>query len=296
MKFFVATAFAVMWLTAGAFAEDVSVSGGHVKLEIGNPASAALHASLVKWTDHAGRAVAAYYGAYPVHGATVRVTLGSGREAADGESFGWEGPVVTVTVGRAATDASLSDDWILTHEMLHLAFPSLPERHHWLEEGLATYVEPIARARAGFLPVERIWTDLVRDLPQGLPEKGDRGLDYTHTWARTYWGGALFCLRADVEIRRRTGNRRGLEHVLRAINAAGGTIEHEWTIDRVVETGDRATGVPVLRELYDEMKGRPASIDLEVLWKQLGVERHGKSVRFREDAPLSAVRKAITAP
>lgn len=36
----------------------------------------------------------------------------------------------------------------MTHEMVHLAFPSVPDQHHWIEEGLATYVEPIARARA----------------------------------------------------------------------------------------------------------------------------------------------------
>ena len=26
-----------------------------------------------------------------------------------------------------------------------MAFPSLPDDQHWMEEGLATYVEPIAR-------------------------------------------------------------------------------------------------------------------------------------------------------
>ena len=40
---------------------------------------------------------------------------------------------------------------------------------------------------------------------------GGFGLDNTHTWGRTYWGGAMFCLLADVEIRRRTHNRRGLQ-------------------------------------------------------------------------------------
>jgi predicted metalloprotease with PDZ domain len=101
--------------------------------------------------------------------------------------------------------------------MVHLALPSLAERHHWLEEGLATYVEPIARARAGILTPERVWRDFIDGLPQGQPESPDRGLDGTPTWGRTYWGGALFCLRPDVTIRQRTDNRMGLEHCLRAI-------------------------------------------------------------------------------
>jgi len=40
------------------------------------------------------------------------------------------------------------------------------ERHHWIEEGIATYVEPIARIHAGHLKAERMWFDLVRDMPK----------------------------------------------------------------------------------------------------------------------------------
>ena len=38
-------------------------------------------------------------------------------------------------------------------------------------------------------------------------------------WAMTYWGGALFCLLADVEIREKTGNARAHDDALPAINA-----------------------------------------------------------------------------
>jgi hypothetical protein len=179
--------------------------------------------------------------------------------------------------------------------MVHLALPTLPDQHHWLEEGLATYVEPIARARAGILTPEQAWTELVYGLPQGQPAAGDRGLDGTPTWGRTYWGGALFCLRADVAIRERTGNRRGLEHALRAILAAGGSIDRDWNIHKVIEIGDQAVGVPVLRELYDEMGSKPVMVDLESLWRQLGIQRHGKAVIFDDSAPLAKVRNFITA-
>ena len=43
---------------------------------------------------------------------------------------------------------------------------------------------------------------MVRDMPKGLPQAGDEGLDNTDTWGRKYWGGAMFCLFADVEIRK----------------------------------------------------------------------------------------------
>ena len=41
-------------------------------------------------------------------------------------------------------------------------------------------------------------------MPKGLPQAGDQGLDNTGTWGREYWGGAMFCLLADIEIRKAT--------------------------------------------------------------------------------------------
>jgi hypothetical protein len=253
-----------------------------------------LRAFAERWVTTAKTAVATYYGGFPVERLQIKITPRAGRRAQHGTAYGWNGPLITISLGRDATDVDLADDWLLTHEMLHLGFPSLPERHHWLEEGIATYVEPIARARAGQLSPERAWRDLVEGLPQGQPEAGDRGLDVTHTWGRTYWGGALFCLRADVEIRKRTANSKGLEHALRAIRAAGGTIEVEWPIYRVIAIGDRATAVPVLREIYEEMRGSPVTVPLDTLWQQLGIVRRDRAITFDDTAPLADIRRAIT--
>src|SRR5207249_11869616 len=139
-------------------------------------------------------------------------------------------------------------------EMVHLAFPLVDDTHRWLAEGMATYIEPIGRMRTGIISPERVWSDLVKNLPDGLPKPGDRGLNHTHTWGRTYWGGALFCLLADIEIRRRTQGRRGLVDALRGILAAGGNDQTDWSIERALHEGDRAVGVPVLEELYRTMK------------------------------------------
>jgi hypothetical protein len=168
------------------------------------------------------------------------------------------------------------------------------EKHHWIEEGLATYIEPVARARVGQLSPEKIWGDMVDGMPNGLPEGGDHGLDHTPTWGRTYWGGAMFCLYADVEIRRRTHNQKGLEDAMRAILEKNGNIQTEAELSELLATGDKATGVPVLTELYNEWSAKPVTPDLNSLWKQLGVVSDGKTVRFDDSAPLAPVRKAIT--
>ena len=91
-------------------------------------------------------------------------------------------------MGQHVTQADLDDDWVLSHEMIHFGFPSVEGRHHWIEVGIATYVEPIARAQVGRLTAERVWREMVDGMPQGLPAAGDQGLDNTHTRGRTSWG------------------------------------------------------------------------------------------------------------
>src|SRR6266849_3834033 len=200
------------------------------------------------------------------------------------------GARIDVTVEQ--NDSPLSQPDLL--RWVQSAAESVADEHHWIEEGISTYVEPIARIRAGHWTASQMWSDLMRDMPKGLPRDGDQGLDHTHTWGRTYWGGALFCLVTDVEIRKQTQNRKGLEDALRGILDAGGDIRVNRDLAQTLKVADRAAGVEVLEKLYAEMKDRPVQVDLPAFWKQLGVESDGEKVRFSEDAPLAAIRRSIT--
>ncbi len=273
---------------------ELEIGGGKIHIAFSTDPGEQLRSRIGDWISSSARAVTVYYGRFPVSRLEIRVRLFDGHGVRGGRTTGWDGAVISVGVGRLSSVSDFSTDWVLTHEMVHLAFPSVPDEHHWIEEGSATYVEPIARARAGGLTPEKVWGDLVDGLPQGLPKAGDRGLDFTPTWGRTYWGGALFCLLADVEIRKRTSNKKGLEDALRAILEAGGTIESDWSLDRAIRIGDKGTGVPVLQELYQKMKAAPAPADLDTLWKELGVESRNGRITFNNEAPLAPIRMAIT--
>jgi hypothetical protein len=206
------------------------------------------------------------------------------------------GGLIKIGVGTQTIPAGLAQDWMLTHEMVHLAFPSMADEHHWIEEGIATYVEPIGRIQAGQMTALQMWTDLARDMRKGVPDPDDKGLDHTHTWASTYWGGALFCFMADVRIREQTNNKKGLQDALRGILNAGGDIRYDWKLEDALKAGDQATGVPVLTELYGKMKDQPMPVDLSAMWKQLGIDSDGKAVHLNDNAPLAAIRRAITSP
>jgi hypothetical protein len=269
--------------------------GGRVQLAI-MPGPETADETIAAWVESAARTVEGFYGVFPVRRLLVMARPARGSSAGFGTTMGHSGAAIAIDVGVRSTPADLANDWILVHEMVHTALPDLEGPQHWLEEGLATYVEPIARHRAGIGSSERVWGDWIEGMPNGLPAAGDRGLDATPTWGRTYWGGALFCLLADVEIRRRTNNARSLGDALRAVLAAGGSIAQSWTIERVLDVGDAATGVPVLREQYAKMAHAPVPIDLGALWKSLGVSEKAGAVVFDDAAPLAAVRRGILEP
>ena len=252
--------------------------------------------ALLKWIARCATAVTTYYGGMSIGRPKVLVVPVSGKGVRNGKAFPYRGGAIRVLIGSHSTTHDLNRDWIMVHEMLHLTFPSVGETHSWAHEGLAVYVESIARVQAGHLPAQQIWRDFLASMPKGLPGYGDRGLDHTPTWGRIYWGGALFWLLADIDYRKRTKNTKGLQHALRAINAAGGRFANSWSIRRTFSVGDKAVGVPVLMELYEDMRAKPISTDLAQLWRDLGVQRRGRSVVFDNKAPLAHIRRAITAP
>ena len=277
----------------------LSIGGAAIEVDLAPGSMDVQPSQILSWIERSARAVTIYYGRFPVQRVRVRVVLDSSQDdSLHGTTWGNVGGFQGVTrmrLGRHLTERDLADDWTMTHEFVHMALSSLPDNQSWMEEGLATYVEPIARAQAGQPPVRQVWAGAFLGMSQGQPKRGDLGLDQTRSWGRTYRGGAMFCLVADVEIRRKTENRKGLQDALRAIVVSGGTIDKEWPLSNVLEIGDKATGTTVLVDMYNNWKDKPATVDLENLWLELGIRRSGTDgVELVPWAPLSTIRDAIT--
>jgi len=266
---------------------------GVVELAISPGERALADEALSAWVQAAAANVSGYFGRYPVPRALVIVLIGGRRGVGYGSGMGFGGASVMISVGKTASADDLKNDWVLTHEMSHLALPNLGRDHRWLEEGMATYVELVARARSGAIPVEVLWRDLMNGLPNGAGAVAQGGLDNGGGWAGTYWGGALYWFLADVAIREQTKNAKGVEHALRGIMAEG-TIADAWRVERLLSTGDAATGTQALREWYTRLGKGAYTVDLPALWTKLGVSRRGGSVAFDDQAPLAPIRRAIS--
>jgi hypothetical protein len=273
---------------------DLEIGGGTIHVAFAPGEIALPREKLLDWIRISAKAVSTYYGRFPVNSLKLLLVPVDGPRVRGGTTWGYRGAAIRVLLGRASSEDDLRRDWVMVHEMVHLALPDLDDRYAWLSEGLAVYIEPIARVQAGDLSAREIWQAMMRDMPQGFPQAGDQGLDNTDIWGRKYWGGAMFCLLADIEIRKATGDKLGLQDAMRGVIAAGGNHEKDWSIERVLSTADKAVGVDVLTRLHNEMGPRPSAPDLAALWRDLGLKAQGESLAFDDAAPLAAIRKSIT--
>jgi hypothetical protein len=273
---------------------DLDVPSGVIHVAFGAGEFALPKAKILEWVAASAQAVSIYYGRFPVNSLRLLFVPVEGQRVRGGTTWGYRGAAIRIPLGRDAGMDDLRRDWVLVHEMVHLALPDMDDRYAWLSEGLAVYVEPVARVQAGDLSPKEIWTAMMRDMPKGLPQAGDQGLDNTSTWGRKYWGGAMFALFADIEIRKATDNRMGLRDAMRGVIAAGGNHEVDWSINRILSTADRAVGVDVLTKLHDAWGSKPVTPDLDALWRDLGLRLRDGGIDFDDTAPLAAIRMAIT--
>ncbi|HVU05524.1 MAG TPA: hypothetical protein VHE30_27440 [Polyangiaceae bacterium] len=250
-------------------------------------------ADVKTWLGAELSALDGYLGHFPEDRVMVLVAPGTGP-VMRGVTRGGGGASILLRLPANASSVDLASEWVALHELLHAGSPDLVGGHRWFSEGWASYVEPFARARAGLVPPERVWKDLMDGLPQGLPAPGDRGLEFDQSWGRTYWGGALYFFLADVSLREAFQGERSLETAARALAKTGGTVESAWPIERVVATLDAGSGGHVFRDLFGTLALAPGTADLEAIWRRLGIQRAGDSVSFDETAELAEIRKNMT--
>src|SRR4029077_11812045 len=99
------------------------------------------------WIDRSAHIVADYYGQFPAQLLLIRLQGMEGSGVGGGRTTNDSGLMIQMRVGRETKAEMLNSDWVLVHEMVHLALPEVGRRHAWLAEGLATCVEGGGRAR-----------------------------------------------------------------------------------------------------------------------------------------------------
>ncbi|MEZ4231771.1 MAG: hypothetical protein R3B89_21530 [Polyangiaceae bacterium] len=153
--------------------------------------------------------------------------------------------------------------------------------------------EPVIRARAG----NKTEVDVDRSSHQmhkGLDARCT-GLEGTQDYDAVYWGGALVCLLADIEARRSSGGRLGLEDGLREVLREGGQASEVWPLAKVMQVVDRTLGSSVLSELNARYGLQGSAVDLGRLLGDLGVSQRESGVAFVA-APDAELRRWLVYP
>lgn len=251
-------------------------------------------ADFLVWIEKSANTVHQYYGTFPVKQAGITIIGTDDHGVRTGRAMqGVEYPQVLVWVGRDTAKTTLATDWVMIHEMIHLATANLDRKHRWFEEGLSVYLESISRAQTGALEPANIWPEFVKRMPNGQLNSTDKGLSVTTRWGRTYWGGAVFFLLADMRIREVSNNAFSLVDALKAPISEGLTMNTDAKIETVISAMDQVLPSPEMSKLYKKYALEATPFPLDELWVGFGVDINSPDL-FNDLAPLACIRKAMT--
>jgi hypothetical protein len=275
----------------------VDIAGGNINVVFADGAPGLDKQAVLRWVRDCAGAISTYFGRYPTQAYGLLVVANGGDGIGHATTYGYRGSATRIHVGTDADQRSFAKDWVLVHEMVHTALPDLPERALWLQEGSATWIEPIARAQAGNLPVAEVWREAIDGMPRGVRPVAAGGMDGTREWGRLYWGGATFWLEAEIAIYQQSRGRFLLRDAMRAINRASGGNTVDWSPEEMMAVGDRATGTAALHSLYGKFSSHGMDATLPVLFERLGVVPvQSQGVRFDPRAELAGLTRLITRP
>ena len=134
-------------------------------------------------------AEANFWRGFPVRHCTVVITPAPGkRDVPFGRITAVGGVMALILVGSEIKPRQLYDEWVLVHEFIHLGTPYIRDTGAWLNEGLATYLEPIIRYRAGWRSEASVWEEWTGWMGRGVGPM-THGLQKS-VGGGIYWGGA----------------------------------------------------------------------------------------------------------
>jgi predicted metalloprotease with PDZ domain len=280
----------------GAFRRArLDVGGSSLDLALLGPPLAMGDAAAAEWVRGAATRVASLYGRFPCDATVFVVPVRGADEIVFGRVLSLAGASVALLFGDEASPERAHQDWVAVHELFHLSTASFMGEGHWLEEGLATFYEPVLRERAGWMTEADLWSHFAASMPRGVRKEGEpASIEERDDIDSTYWGGALFVMLADLAVLESTKGARSLDDAMRAALQKDGDATHSSTVAEFLRTGDEATGTHALADTYASFAMAGGPVDLDGIWRRLGVEaRSDGSVVLHDDAPMAFARKAI---
>lgn len=157
---------------------------------------------------------------------------------------------------------SFLDDWTAPHELSHLLIPSVGDRYSWFAEGFASYMQYQVMMELGVLSRKQVADKYQRHITQAyenyrfhrLPfDRAAAELRRRRAYSTLYWGGAVYFLQADFQLRQQDSSLT------------------ELLVDYVACCRTQPNGLAELVEKLDGLSGSDIfSSQLRVMQKQHG--------------------------
>jgi hypothetical protein len=205
--------------------------------------------SFKDWLTESVFAVSQLYGRFPIDQAQILVApIGKRREAIPWAEVQRAGlPAAHLFIDQYRPIQEFKKDWTTVHELSHLLIPRIEYRDRWLSEGLASYYQNVAKARAGLLSEQHAWQKLKRGFAKG--RKAFSGsLRSSRATKHLYWGGAAFFLLADIRLRN-LPTPQTLDQVLDALQSCCLPNDTLWNAEQFVNKMDSLSDTTIFSDL-----------------------------------------------
>ncbi len=259
----------------------LDIHGTRLRVSVVGAASAPTVAVLRAWVEAGARAIAGLYGRFPVSDTQVFIIpLGPGPDPVPwGEVVRGGGDAVHLYVDGSRGLDELNANWVLCHELSHLLHPYVSRGGSWLPEGIASYYQNVARARAGLLEPAVAWQKLASGFARGRKQtSGRRSLEnatdtlmHAGQYMRVYWSGAAIALLADVELRQLTDGEMSLDRVLDELADCCLPARSRWRPAALMAKMDAIAGTGTFMRLYERYVEEPVFPDVDGVFDALGL-------------------------
>lgn len=281
--------------------QAIPVANTHLRLAVVGQPSERQQQRFAQWIGETGESVATVYGEFPQTAVQVLVVPVGPQRA----TVPWAhvirggGPAVELLVDENRDLSSLRKDWTATHELSHLLLPYVSSADRWLSEGLASYYQSVLRARDGRLSEREAWQKLHKGFQRGQAATRD-GVDLAAAtrggWGnvmRVYWSGAAMMLKADTQLRLRSGGQQSLDTALAQLHDCCFDPGKSWRASELFAQLDRLTGYDVFSELYRAHVPDENFPDISPVYDYLGLVAETGSISLDHRAPGSRTRSSI---
>ena len=241
---------------------DLDVPGGVIHVAFAPGDIALPKEKVLDWVKASARAVATYYGRYPVRELKLLIVPVSGPARARRAPHGvTRGAAIRVLLGREASEEDLRRDWVMGAERWCISrCPTWRSGTPGCPKGLpSTSNRSPGRRRSG--GSRNLAGDDAR-------HAGLAGKRRSRPRLHRHMGAQILGRRDVLPARRRRDPqshrqqaRPAGRHARRGISA-GGNHEQDWPIERVLSTADKAVGVNVLTRLHNEMGAKPVIVTI----------------------------------